>query len=119
MKSDLAYPGDNRGDAVSEISIQDDHCVVRGRTGAMLEGRARQAGHGQVFLPEKKGTVFYSCEVLIHTLYIYIYIHIFPHVYSSHAPKSSVTVLLSRILQKTLCLFAHLYTLIIHVRIYL
>ena len=40
---DLAFPGDNRGDAVCEISIEDDRCVVRGRTGATAEGRPRQA----------------------------------------------------------------------------
>lgn len=45
MKSDLAYPGDNRGDAVCEIAIFDDQCVVRGRTGATAEGRPRQVVH--------------------------------------------------------------------------
>ena len=42
MKSDLTYPGDNRGDAVCEIAIFDDRCVVRGRTGATAEGKPRQ-----------------------------------------------------------------------------
>eukprot|EP00434_Breviolum_minutum_P023232 symbB.v1.2.020490.t1/scaffold1730.1/size104407/3 len=45
MKSDLAFPGDNRGDAVCEISIEDDRCMVRGRTGATAEGRPRQVVH--------------------------------------------------------------------------
>eukprot|EP00439_Symbiodinium_sp_Y106_P081502 s1344_g20.t1 len=33
MKSDLAYAGDNRGDAVCEIALEGDTCFVRGRTG--------------------------------------------------------------------------------------
>ena len=47
---DLAFPGDNRGDAVCEISIEDDRCVVRGRTGATAEGRPRQAWKGRGFV---------------------------------------------------------------------
>lgn len=47
MKSDLAYSGDNRGDAVCEIAIRGtadlDRCIVRGRTGQSAEGRPRQA----------------------------------------------------------------------------
>ena len=45
MKADQAYSGDNRGDAVCEIVVDGDRCVVRGRTGAAAaEGRPRQAG---------------------------------------------------------------------------
>jgi len=33
MKSDLAYAGDNRGDAVCEIAMEGERCVVRGQTG--------------------------------------------------------------------------------------
>lgn len=32
MKSDLAYTGDNRGDAVCEVTIEGARCSVRGRT---------------------------------------------------------------------------------------
>mmetsp|Transcript_78542 Transcript_78542/g.188414 ORF Transcript_78542/g.188414 Transcript_78542/m.188414 type:complete len:662 (-) Transcript_78542:58-2043(-) len=45
MKSDLAYQGDNRGDAVCEIAVEGDKCTVRGRTGATGEGRPRQVVH--------------------------------------------------------------------------
>ncbi|CAE7268229.1 unnamed protein product [Symbiodinium natans] len=33
MKADLAYPGDNRGDAVCEIALEGEKCFVRGFTG--------------------------------------------------------------------------------------